>query len=128
VPHTAHTLEHNTPTSRNKGGCTYTCSKHKGGCGCTYSKHKGGRTLKTQPATIEDPLHTHYKATPNSKRLGRTLYIPTQTQGGRCYTKEAAATSTANTKRPQLQITHIRYKEATANKREINACTRTIDE
>ena len=67
-------------------------------------------------------------ATPNNKGLGHNLYIPTQTQGGWCYTKEAAATSTTITKRPQLQITHSRYKEATASKREINACTRTIYE
>jgi hypothetical protein len=104
VPHTAHTLEHNTPASRNKGGCTCTCNKHKGGCGCTYSKLKGGRTLKTQLATVEEGPHT-------SKRLGRTLYIPTQTQGGRCYTKEAGSevSLTRNTREGCSSI-HSRHK------------------
>jgi hypothetical protein len=43
-------------------------------------------------------------ATPNSKGLGHTLYIPTQTQGDWCYTKEAAASKhqeTATTDHPQ---------------------------
>jgi hypothetical protein len=85
---------------------------------------------------VEEGPHTHIHTIQHKTRLHANTRRPVLIQKRlRLHLKEAAATSTEAaatskeiTKRPQLQITHSGNKEATASKREINACTRTIEE
>jgi hypothetical protein len=101
----------------------------------TCRSYKGGRTLKIQPALVEEGPHT-YIHTKQRLRLHQERFRLHQKSCGyinrKCgyikglwlhrqeatsTSKEAAATSRVITKKPQLQITHSQYKEATASKR-----------